>query len=215
MNKTNYKNLFDEYVEKNFDNIHKFLNIKLTIFREIQSRIHEISICLIVEAYTASVTLSNHTLERLLKLALIKNEILQTGKIGIDKIDYKTPHKNWDGLVLDKTVKACKENKLITEEEYKTLNEIRRYFRNGYSHGELNKILYQYKEEVEMFKVNINTDEVQPLKINLKETPIWQYILVDEFSKEIAIQYLDFLCILTQNIEQRIHQKRQDLKLRS
>tara|TARA_R110002049_G_scaffold293731_2_gene478990 strand:- start:35240 stop:35590 length:351 start_codon:yes stop_codon:yes gene_type:complete len=75
-NKAFLDSLFKKALEENFDHFKHYLqNPRFYYFTDLESTIGEIIKCLIIEADSAAITLTNHFLERILKLALIQKKI--------------------------------------------------------------------------------------------------------------------------------------------
>ncbi|WP_435181344.1 hypothetical protein [Cellulophaga omnivescoria] len=72
-NKAFLDSLFKKALEENFEHYKHYLrNPRFYYFTDLKSTIGEIVKCLITESHTAAITLTNHFLERILKLALIQ-----------------------------------------------------------------------------------------------------------------------------------------------
>ena len=89
MNREIFEENFIQLLKQNFENNSKYFNSNYQIFFEFNTLVFEINKCLILELDRAAITLTNYFLERLLKLALIYNEI------GIDGIEID----NWDEVL--------------------------------------------------------------------------------------------------------------------
>lgn len=64
-----------ECLDKNHESFQKFFEYRYRVFYELTTTVFEISHCLLLGFHKAGITLTNHFLERLLKIALINNEI--------------------------------------------------------------------------------------------------------------------------------------------
>lgn len=91
MKKEIFEKAFADGLNKNFDNYSKFFDFEFYVYPELGTIIFEINKCLILEFNRAALTLTNHLLERVLKLALIKNET------GIGPI----PVETWESVFSD------------------------------------------------------------------------------------------------------------------
>jgi hypothetical protein len=118
-NKEFLKELFRKALEKNFDEYkHYIQNPRLYYFTDFKSTIGEIIKCLIIESHSASITLTNNFLERVLKLALIQKESgIQPTKI-IDWNETYSASDKYSSWEMNKTIEKCKELNIITEHQY-------------------------------------------------------------------------------------------------
>ena len=76
MDKKIFEKNFIECLNKNFDIFNKYFDYKYSIFFELSTQIFQITKCLILEMDFAAITLTNNLLERLLKNALIYNQVV-------------------------------------------------------------------------------------------------------------------------------------------
>jgi len=209
-NKTQLENAFKEKIDKNFDTLNKYFENDSTLFSELNPKIFEVNKCLILECFTASITLTNHILERLLKLALITNDT-GIGELDVSLWDehFEKPHKDYSGKTLGNTIELCLSRELITTEDKDYLfNKVREQIRNGFSHSDTDKILVDNIEYAVMFQSSFkNPTNIKPVKLNIKNNPIFQAIQMENFAKENALKYFDFVYNLISKIELRIHDK--------
>ncbi len=77
---------YTEKVNKNYDSLEFYFNDDLVILSALSPVKYEVINCLMIEQYQASITLTNHMVERMLKLALIEKEIYGL-KISLDDIE--------------------------------------------------------------------------------------------------------------------------------
>ena len=205
-----FEKIFKECLDENFDKINHYLQVESVLFSELNAKIFEICKCIMCNSYNASITLTNHVLERLLKLALIANET------GIEPVDanlwndhFEQPHKNYTDKTLGNTIELCKKHDLISQQEKDYLfDKVREQIRNGFSHSDSDKILVENEEFTTMFKVSLtNLNDITPVKMNLKNIPILQSIQMEDFAKENAIKYFDFVFTLISNIENKLYEK--------
>lgn len=117
------KKLFeDDFLLKltnNFDRQSKYFDFEFYVFSELGTSVFEINKCLILELFRASITLTNNVLERLLKLALIYNEV----GIGPKPTEnwneiFKEPNKKYGSLQLGNSMELCKKFGLLTDDEH-------------------------------------------------------------------------------------------------
>lgn len=95
-------------IEKNFENIEPYFIISSNVFKELVEKIHEVYTCLIFECYTASISLTNHIFERLLKISLVYNEI-GLSQVSMRNIDnhFEDAHKKYQDKSMYETITKC------------------------------------------------------------------------------------------------------------
>ena len=202
-----FESHFIECLTKNFGQYSPYLEFEYKVFFELRTTVYQITKCLILELNYATITLTNYTLERLLKLALIFKEV------GIRPI----PTENWNSvfgiadqkygsLTLANSIEQCKKEKLITESEKNTLfNTVRELMRNGFSHADAGKVLVNIPDSQPLVKANINRPtEIEEITLNPKVIPTLQYIHIEMFAKQNASKYFEYVFRLIGNIENRI-----------
>ena len=209
MEKEIFEKAFIDRLNKNFETHSEFFEFKFYTFPELGSSIFEINKCLILEFYRASITLTNNVLERVLKLALIYNEV------GIGP----KPIENWNSIfsetdkynsyVLATTIEKCKKENLITIEEKNILYDtIRELMRNGFSHSDPSKVLKDLPDELPIFQSSFsNPTGIKKVNINQKIIPVFQSIQMDEFARENAFTYFKFVFNLMKSIDDRLKLK--------
>jgi len=208
MNREIFEENFIKLLKQNFNENSKYFNTNYQIFFELNTLVFEINKCLILEFDRAAITLTNYFLERLLKLALIYNEI-GIGSIEIDKWDeiLSPTISKFDKLNLGKSIELCKKNNLINSSEKDYLwNIIRDLIRNGFSHAESNKILSEVPNEKTVYKGSLyDNSDIEKVTINQKLIPEIQALLIEDFAKAIAKNYFDFVYKLSYNIEKKLN----------
>jgi hypothetical protein len=206
--KSNLEKSFVDSMNKNFERRSKFFQLQnYEQFTLLDSLVFEINKCLILEFYRASITLTNHFLERLLKIALIYDET-EIGSVPIEKWDYvfnKSTEK-YDVKSLANTIEQCKKCKLINESERDYLfNTIRELMRNGFSHADSSKVLIDISEQNTFFHGKLNSSQkINPIQMNQKKIPVFQSILMENFAKVKAEPYFDYIFELSRKIEKRL-----------
>lgn len=211
MEKNKFKQNFIENIDKNFSIFSKYFEFRLEVFCEFNTLIYEINKCLILELDRATITLTNHMLERLLKLTLIYNEV-GIGPIEIDKWSetFEAPNTNFGNIDLGNSIERCKKIGLITDAEKKYLfDTIRVLLRNGFSHADSSDILASLPDETRMFQGNFTNPnaELKEVFINQKTMPTFQAIQMEEFAKNSSHPYFDFVFNLIFKIEKRLKDK--------
>lgn len=211
MNKEVFEKSFIEKLDENFPELSKYFDFNLEIFCEFTTQIFEINKCLLLEFDRAAITLTNNLLERLLKLALINNE---TGidPIPIEKLNeafYET-NKKYGSIDMAESIERCKKFELISDKEKTFMfDTIRVLMRNGFSHSDSSKILSDLPDDSKMFQgdfLNPN-GELKEVSVNQKIIPTFQAIQMENFAKDNAKVYFDFVFHLIFRIEKRLIEK--------
>lgn len=211
MNKEVFEKGFKEKIDRNFLEISKYYNFNLEVFGEFNTLIFEINNCLLLELNRAAITLTNHLLERLLKLALINNET-GIGPIELEKWNevFQEPNEKHGTSDLGNSIEKCKKNELISEREKSYLfDTIRIFMRNGFSHADSSKILADLPDDSKMFQGSYSNPNgaLKEINLNQKIIPIFQAIQMENFAKESAKPYFDFVFHLIFKIEKRLIEK--------
>jgi hypothetical protein len=210
MNKEIFENTFIDSLNINFDKYSKYFDFDFYVYPELGPLIFEINKCLILEFNRAAITLTNHVLERVLKLSLIYNE---TG-IGPKPTEtwesvFSGPNKKYSSLILGNSIEKCKKEGLLTEREKDVLfDTIRDLMRNGFSHADPTLIMDGLPDKTIVFQGNFShPEEMNKVSLNQKVIPIFQSIHMDNFAKENALPYFDFVFKLMKNIDLRLQEK--------
>jgi len=90
------------------DNFQTYFDYDYKVFYGLKTTVFEISHCLMLELYKSSITLTNYWLERLLKMALIDNEV-GLKPIPIDQWNdvFDKPNKKYNSINLATTIDYC------------------------------------------------------------------------------------------------------------
>lgn len=199
---------FLEHLNKNFDHYSKYFVFEYQVFYEFRPVVYQISKCLILELDYAVITLTNHLLERLLKLALISKAV---GIKPIPKENWNTvfagPQIQYGSLNLGNSIELCKKENLIDATEKDFLFEIvRELMRNGFSHADPGKVLSSLPDEISMFEGSFSelSTPLKEIKLNPKIIPPLQWIGMEQFAKTNASSYFDFVFKLIEKIETRL-----------
>ena len=134
---------YSELIEKNFNQLKDYYSYSFMEFCELNSLKNEILNCQLFELYQSSIFTTNHFLERMIKLSLIKLHTIEYNYSDIEKYTekLKESEKEYDNLILYKSLEKALEKKLITTEQHKYLIDVKDYLRNPYSHAEVSKII--------------------------------------------------------------------------
>lgn len=80
--------------------------------------------------------------------------------------------------------------------------------RNGFSHGDSEKVLIDFPDQMKGFQVSIaDSTNVEQVVLNQKEIPFMQSPLIDDFAKHNALHYFEFVFELMIKIEERLIEK--------
>lgn len=192
-------------IEDNTNYHQKYFDIKLHSFCELEGLRKENIFCLILELYQASIFTTNHLLERLLKLALIKNHTK-----GYNFSDHTVYNQilqkailQFDGKDMNEIIERCASKKLqlIDKRQELELKDLKEQFRNPYSHAETAKINSKSPEYFRghMFDINeiknniINQEQIKipdPTYIS-KHSPALAQLFQDNNSKINALNYFE------------------------
>ncbi|MDX9848814.1 MAG: hypothetical protein RBT74_17680 [Tenuifilaceae bacterium] len=196
MKKEVFEKAFKEGLNKNFNKYSKYFDFEFYVYPELGSLVFEINKCLIIEFSRAAITLTNHLLERVLKLSLIYNEtgirpILTDNWVSV----FTEPNKKFSSINLGSSIEKCKKEGLITDDEKVVLfDTIRNLMRNGFSHADPNIVLDKIPDESTFFQGSFtNPTELKKVKLNQKIIPVFQSIQMENFAKENAFPYFDFI----------------------
>jgi hypothetical protein len=206
--KKSFNEAFSKYFDSNFSKVEKYIDYDIKVFYELESTLIQQYKCLITESYIASITLTNHILERLLKLALIKNYIgLKPAKdIQTFATMFKEPHRLYSDKHLAHTLDHCRKEGLITQVQKDFLFDyIRETIRNGFSHSDTDKVFKAAPDESLIYHQNL-TEPInpKPMMINMKLIPDIQSIHLFDFAKDAAPKYFDYVFELMKSIEQEL-----------
>ncbi|MDR2224189.1 MAG: hypothetical protein LBE34_15850 [Flavobacteriaceae bacterium] len=141
------KEIYIQHLTKNINNnIDKYFpyidSQSLYSFCSLKILINENINCLLLNNYIASICVTNHLLERFIKLSII--EYKTTGLNYTDDNLYNTrliESYNIDSETLNNTLSELKATGLINDIEYKCLIGFKNKYRNPYSHSETKKII--------------------------------------------------------------------------
>ncbi|PTT11501.1 hypothetical protein DBR27_06100, partial [Flavobacterium sp. HMWF030] len=132
-----YKKYASERIEENFQKLSPYFELQTNLFSGIAQLMNENFRCLILDAHIGSITLSNHILERLLKIALIYHESLHEGEEASVKA-----YNKYQGMALRTSITNCFNRSLIDLDQKTFLEKfINNMIRNGFSHSSFESIL--------------------------------------------------------------------------
>lgn len=190
---------FKDSFMKNHPQFKHYFKLRPNIFSDLVFNIAEINRCLILESYTASITLTNHMLERLLKLALVEDE-LEVGPVTHPWEKCFERMYPYLRLNMNKTIDLCFEKRIINEIQKIEVKRYKTILRNGFSHADLDLIFKEYPETYQGFA------GTEVYTFNLKKDPRQIYHL-NKFAKKNAIEYFEFVVSLIEIIEKNLIDK--------
>lgn len=154
---------------------------------------HEIRNSLIYGMYQAAITLTNHYMEKFLKVALINSEV--TAKMN-DFQQFNDQRqvaiKKYGKEVLFNTIQLAQTRGLITENEKTALLDFKNIFRNTFSHFDHQSLISNNDIQLHQFSFT-ETGEISNGKINSKNLLFDMGHSDAEFAKANALMY--FLAI--------------------
>ena len=210
MKKEIFQDAFKESLDKNFSKFEEYFDFKLQVFNELNTILFEVNKCLLLEFNRAAITLTNNLLERLLKIALIYDEVGIVPK-PIEKWNeiFSPVNDKYGKIKLGNSIELCKKKHIITNEEKELLfDKIRVLMRNGFSHADSTEIMANFPDDSPMYQANLsNPKKVKEVKINQKVIPFMQSLQMETFAKENARDYFDYVFNLIFKIEKRFLSK--------
>ncbi|RYY51479.1 MAG: hypothetical protein EOO06_00305 [Chitinophagaceae bacterium] len=193
------------------ENYHNYLYLKdeKPQWLELKFLTDEIRDCLICHYYQAAMTLTNHLLEKVLKLGLI---YLEVGTSPVKELvglsdKYKPALKKYDGAVMFETITWCYEKGLISEDRKNVLMKYKDLFRNPFSHAQSKKIFKDLSGNFAMFSFNDPNINPIPTKLKYAEVPFLQGYAQLEYCKANAPYYYDVVYGTIKEIEKNVIDK--------
>lgn len=157
--------------------------------------IAEIKFCLLLDLFQASITLTNHLLEKSLKYFLIDTEVGEvklSANIEDINIVWKNACEKYNGKNLKSTIDLAFEHGIITIQEKDELHYLRKIIRNGFSHGDPSKIFNGLTIPVALFSID-NPKNIQRTEANIEIIPFIQGIAQAKFAETHAEKYFHFV----------------------
>ena len=208
---------YTEKIKHNFDLLEPFLENSLMILDALEDVKHEIINCLMIEQNIASINCTNHFLERLLKLALIQNDLagmkIDSKNTEVFTNTLEEANKKYDGLVMSQSIDKCFKNGIINKQEKEYLSKIQKEIRNSYSHSEMEKVNKGKVDNIKMFSFDIKQVQdalVNKTKIESKEIlvstkePKIQSLIQKENAKNLALTFFKSIYNIAKNIDYRL-----------
>jgi hypothetical protein len=156
---------------------------------EIDSISQEIRICLLIELYQASITLTNHLLEKALKLILIhaESDSKQIDSFETMNSTWLEASKIYNKMDLNDTINKVCSKGLIDKEQKKTLHFFRERIRNGYSHSDMGKLFKDQK--IPLVMGNFSDTTIVHGEAKIADVPMLQGIAQQTVAKDLASDY--------------------------
>ena len=205
-----------EFINRHYPSIRKSYHNHYG-WPELDTLRDEICICITFGLSQAAITLTNHLLENLLKLALIikcGNKIKQSeedieGRVITALIEkYKDCIEKYNGKSLSTTINLARKEGLISKEQKKQLHQFREIFRNAYSHADKIKTFGKSTMPVTGLKLvdnKIVTDEVHEPEIAF--FLVGQGIFQFEMTQRTAAPYFLYIDSLVREIKDKLFSK--------
>ena len=192
-----YIKLFEKKIDRNFDSLKEYQNLDAKFFFSIEKLMTENFWSLMIGNYVSSITISNHILERLLKLALIYNESL-----GEDDEKSLKAYNKYQGMALRNTITNCFNKKLISIVQKKHLEEtINEMIRNGFSHSSFESVLGKSSPRIPAIMGNIYSQETQKVEIDRRILVSISEMQIEQFAEKNAFEYYRYLYNLIKQFE--------------
>ena len=149
--------LFGENILKNMYMLEPFYNFRFYLFCQQEVLIDEILNCLLLGFNQASIFTTNHLLERILKVSLMRKhtEGLFIGNPEFNEKSDEAKNK-YDGKNLIENINFAFDLGILSQEERDKLDELRKKFRNPYSHAQMSPILEDLPQEFTGFMGNFS-----------------------------------------------------------
>ncbi len=203
IDKEKYRKYFDEKINLNFDKLSPYFDVDSHLFSGINLLMNENYRCLMVDAHIASITMSNHIIERLLKFALIyENSLDESEEIAIKA------YKKFQGMAMKNTIINCWNRNLIDDNEKKHLEKIiNDMVRNGFSHSSFENILRSTPEKIPAIKGNFHSTEITDVEIDRRVLLSISEAQIENFAKENSFEYFKYIFGLIRRLESKIRPK--------
>lgn len=131
---------YTDKILNNADKIVPFQEYNFYLFSELKGLVFEITNCIMLDINQASICLTNHLLERTMKLSLIKYDM---GKIKIGNPEFvnkiHSAYIKYDNLLLWETIKLAYEKEIINEGRTKLIEKLKRQIQKPFLSCQFNK----------------------------------------------------------------------------
>ena len=197
---------FGKEIVKNLDELNFYYKHEFIFFCEFRTIIYENLNCLLLGLYQASICMTNHKLERMLKHALIDFE-MKGCYIGNPAFNEKLKegYRLYDNKSLNDNISAACKKGIITEEEGGKLKELKNKYRNPYSHASVKKIISEKPELVKGWigKFPVPEEDSKPLRNITVPSEIFSEYYQADIAKKEAFPYFKIVFGTMVAIDQR------------
>ena len=182
--------LFCEKILKNMCTLEPFYNFRFYLFCQQEFLIDEILNCLLLGFNQASIFTTNHLLEKILKVSLMRKhtEGLFVGNPEFNQKSNEAKNK-YDSQTLHENIQCALDLKILTQEERENLVELKNKFRNPYSHAQMLPILKDLPQEFTGFMGSFSeaTDSLNKgISIPMEKISVPTDIMEQEIQKNEA-----------------------------
>lgn len=162
----------------------------------------EICKCLIVGCNQAAITLTNHLLEKSLKIFLFHVEPSSQNYTNTEEIErhFKKINRIHGGKDLSDTINNCCSKGLITKEQKNILHNYRDQFRNAFGHAEPNKTFGLAEKEVIIFNPLVHNRVPDPVKVKVADFPFLYDYKQKEIADQNSVQYFEYVDNLIKDV---------------
>ncbi|TRW22398.1 hypothetical protein FMM05_18010 [Flavobacterium zepuense] len=203
MDQEYYKTFYNRIIERNHEKLFPYREFESPIFCNLTGLMNENFTCLMFDNFIASITVSNHILERMIKLTLIYNKSLHA-----DKATSIAAYNQYQGKPLGKNIEACRNLNIISKQEYDHLKQIvNDVMRNGFSHSEFEKVIGDIPYVTKGYQGSFHSREIKEVEIDRRHFVSLSQMMMHDFAKQNAFEYYKYLRYLLSELEKRLLEK--------
>ena len=193
-------------ITQNIERLKYFYQYKFYFFSDIENIIHENIDCILLELNNASICMTNHLMERMLKHSLIHYNLKY--HIGDPKFEEELQihHNKFDDKYLNEIIDSAKKQKIITKEQADKLHKFRTEYRNPFSHAQIGKIVKQPFANFTGMIGQWNQPEQEFQKIQAPRVILAQSIQ-DTRSQQESLSYFKDIFEIMVSIEEKFRNK--------
>lgn len=180
-------------------------NARLHVLSHLMSIIAEICDCLILKCNQAAITLTNHLFENVLKQTLIiwdsQGRCFSNNQLIEDT--FKEEVEKYDDNNIEPNINLCKSKGIITKEESNQLKELKKKFRDPFSHASYTKLFGNAQMPVWRTSLS-NPNSVKEEKVNISMVPLLNTFAQVEFAKTNAAKYFLEIYTLINDLDEKL-----------
>lgn len=180
-------------------------NARLHVLSHLKSIIAEICECLICKCNQAAITLTNHLFENVLKQTLIiwdsQGRCFSNNQLIEDT--FKEEVEKYDDNNIEPNINLCKSKGIITKEESNQLKELKKKFRDPFSHASYTKLFANAQMPIWRTSLS-NPNSVKEEKVNISMVPLFYTLAQIEFAKTNAARYFLEIYALINNLDNKL-----------